>query len=183
MSAHLTDVDYPYRENSGTRDGELDERTPSYSDIHHMTNGGGGVTGDVDEEPPTIQEPPFPVYRAMSTQNVAIISPRSSGSPQQQQQHVQQQRHQRQQNSQPSSQAQTPFLHAPTVYISPEGLHAALELESDTVEIYDRSSDGFQYSLKGSVDLEWIGNTELLLKDAQVDFMGYAVKFLSLICF
>ncbi|KAG0315561.1 hypothetical protein BGZ97_008097, partial [Linnemannia gamsii] len=168
MSTHTTDVDYQYRVDSGTRDAELDERSPSYSDIHHMTNGGGGgVTGDVDEEPPAIQEPPYSVYRAMSTQNVVVISPRSSGSPQQQ--HVPQglQRHQRQQDSQPSSQAQTPFLHAPTVYISPSGLHATLELESDTVEIYDRSNDGFQYSLKGSVDLEWIGNMELLLRDAQ----------------
>ncbi|KAF8941706.1 hypothetical protein BGZ47_007267 [Haplosporangium gracile] len=147
-----------------------------------MTNGesaggrrGGGVTGD--EEPPTIQEPPYSsVYRAMSTQNVVVISPRSSGSPQQQ--HVQQaqqgQQQQRQQDSQSSSQAQSPFLHAPTVCTSPSGLHATLELESDTVEIYDRPNDGFQYSLKGSVDLEWIGNMELLLKDAQVDFMGYA---------
>ncbi|KAF9155096.1 hypothetical protein BG015_011064 [Linnemannia schmuckeri] len=182
MSTHSSDVDYPYRVDSGTRDAGLDERSPSYSDIHHMANGGpgggrrgGGVTGD--EEPPTIQEPPYSsVYRAMSTQNVVVISPRSSGSPQQQ--HVQQaqqgQQQQRQQDSQTSSRAQSPFLHAPTVYISPSGLHATLDLESDTVEIYDRSNDGFQYSLKGSVDLEWIGNMELLLKDAQVDFMGYA---------
>ncbi|OAQ33099.1 hypothetical protein K457DRAFT_252123 [Linnemannia elongata AG-77] len=186
MSTHTSDVDYPYRADSGTSNTGLDERSPSYSDIHHMANGvplgdggggggGGGVTGD--EEPPTIQEPPYPsVYRAMSTQNVVVISPRSSGSPQQQQQHVQQglPLHPRQQDSQPSSQALTPFLQAPTVYISPSGLHATLELESDTVEIYDRSNDGFQYSLKGSVDLGWIGDMELLLKDAQVDFMGYA---------
>lgn len=135
--------------------------------------GGGGVTGD--EEPPTIREPPYSsVYRAMSTQNVVVISPRSSGSPQQQ--HMQQglQQQSRQQDSQPSSQTLIPFLQAPTVYISPSGLHATLELESDTVEIYDRSNDGFQYSLKGSVDLAWIGDMELLLKDAQVDFMGYA---------
>ncbi|KAF9540395.1 hypothetical protein EC957_004341 [Mortierella hygrophila] len=181
MSAHTSDVDYPYQADLATSNTELDERSPSYSDIHHLANGGlpGGGSGEEgvtgDEEPPTLQEPPYSsVYRAMSTQNVVVISPRSSASPQQQ--HVQQglQQHPRQQDSPPSSQALTPFLQAPTVYISPSGLHASLELESDTVEIYDRSNDGFQYSLKGSVDLEWIGDMELLLKDAQVDFMGYA---------
>ncbi|KAF9141464.1 hypothetical protein BGX30_004761 [Mortierella sp. GBA39] len=181
MSAHTSDVDYPYRADSAISNTELDERSPSYSDIHHMANGGppGGGGGEEgvteDEEPPTLQEPPYSsVYRAMSTQNVVVISPRSSASPQQQ--HVQQglPQHPRQHDSPPSSQALTPFLQAPTVYISPSGLHASLELESDTVEIYDRSNDGFQYSLKGSVDLEWIGDMELLLKDAQVDFMGYA---------
>ncbi|KAI7817137.1 hypothetical protein BC939DRAFT_466785 [Gamsiella multidivaricata] len=54
------------------------------------------------------------------------------------------------------------------------GLTATLELESDTVEIYDSSNDGFQYSLKGTVELDWIADSELLLKDARIDFMGYA---------
>ncbi|KAF9104397.1 hypothetical protein BGX29_001924 [Mortierella sp. GBA35] len=155
MSTHTSDVDYPYRADSGAREAELDERSPSYTDIHNMVSGG---------DPPSIQEPPYSVYRAMSTQDVVVISPRT-GSPLPLQQ---------QPPLATPSQTHAPFLDAPTVYISPSGLHATLELESDTVEIYDRSNDGFQYSLKGSVDLEWIGNMELLLKDAQVDFMGYA---------
>ncbi|KAF9356457.1 hypothetical protein BGX26_005231 [Mortierella sp. AD094] len=65
-------------------------------------------------------------------------------------------------------------LNIPSTYTSAAGLKATLELESDTVEIYDRSNDSFQYTLKGSVDLDWIGDSELLLKDARVDFMGYA---------
>ncbi|KAF9910596.1 hypothetical protein EC991_006155 [Linnemannia zychae] len=172
MSTHGSDVDYPYRQNSGAREPSLDESSPSYSDIHTIAHG-ESHSGE-EPPPPTIQELPYTVYRAMSTQNVVIISPRSSGSPQQQQEDALPQGHQQQERSLPSSQAQTPFPHTPTIYISPSGLHATLELESDTVEIYDRSHDGFQYSLKGSVDLEWIGGVELLLKDAQVDFMGYA---------
>jgi hypothetical protein len=58
------------------------------------------------------------------------------------------------------------------------GLEAVLELESDTVEIYDRSGDGFQYSLKGSVELSWISDLELLLREARIDFMGYAVMLI-----
>ncbi|KAG0380107.1 hypothetical protein BGX24_010137 [Mortierella sp. AD032] len=170
MSTHGSDVDYPYRVDSGTSEPGLDERSPSYTDIHHMVNGDLPPHGP-EEPPPTIQEPPYSVYRAMSAQNVVVISPRSTGSPQRQQNLPQ---GERQERSLPSSQAQTPFPHTPTIYISPSGLHATLELESDTVEIYDRSNDGFQYSLKGSVDLEWVGDMELLLKDAQVDFMGYA---------
>ncbi|KAG0267227.1 hypothetical protein BGZ95_002890, partial [Linnemannia exigua] len=170
MSTHGSDADHPYPVNSGAGAPGLDERSPSYTDIHHMANGGPPPLGAEETPPPTIQEPPYSVYRAMSTQNVVIISPRSTGSPQQQ--NIPQ--GQLQERSLPSSQAQTPCPHTPTIYISPSGLHATLELESDTVEIYDRSNDGFQYSLKGSVDLEWVGDMELLLKDAQVDFMGYA---------
>ncbi|KAG0018531.1 hypothetical protein BGZ80_007058 [Entomortierella chlamydospora] len=61
-----------------------------------------------------------------------------------------------------------------STYCSATGLKAMLELESDTIEIYDRSNDSFQYTLKGTVDLDWIGDSELLLRDARVDFMGYA---------
>ncbi|KAF8939153.1 hypothetical protein BGZ58_010503 [Dissophora ornata] len=59
-------------------------------------------------------------------------------------------------------------------HTTPSGLTATLELESDTVEIYDRSNEAFQYSLKGSVELDWSKDSELLLKDARIDFMGYA---------
>ncbi|KAF9131367.1 hypothetical protein BGW39_001875 [Mortierella sp. 14UC] len=174
MSTHGSDVDYPYRQDSGAREPGLDDRSPSYSDIHTIAS--GGPHSGEEPPPPTIQEPPYSVYRALSTQNVVVISPRSSGSPQQQQENLPQghQQQQQQGRSLPSSQAQSPIPHTPAIYISPSGLHATLELEADTVEIYDRSNDGFQYSLKGSVDLEWIGDMELLLKDAQVDFMGYA---------
>ncbi|KAF9203816.1 hypothetical protein BGZ49_006017 [Haplosporangium sp. Z 27] len=61
-----------------------------------------------------------------------------------------------------------------STYTTSAGLKATLELESDTVEIYDRSNDSFQYSLKGSIELDWTGDSELLLKDARIDFMGYA---------
>ncbi|KAG0087000.1 hypothetical protein BGZ93_000849 [Podila epicladia] len=54
------------------------------------------------------------------------------------------------------------------------GLQAALELDSDTIDIYDRSNDSFQYSLKGTVELNWTGDKELLLKEARIDFLGYA---------
>ncbi|KAF9933443.1 hypothetical protein FBU30_005477 [Linnemannia zychae] len=178
MSTHQADASYPYQVDSGTTDAPLDERSPSYSDIHNIANGGSIPTLAHHEEPVAFQEPSYPsVYRAMSTQNVVVISPRSTGSPQQQllQNERLQQQYQKQQRSIPSSGAQSPYLDsAPTIYISPSGLHATLELESDTVEIYDRSNDGFQYSLKGSIDLQWTGNMELLLKDTQIDFMGYA---------
>jgi len=55
------------------------------------------------------------------------------------------------------------------------GLQATLELDSDTIDIYDRSNDSFQYSLKGTVELNWTGDKELLLKEARIDFLGYAV--------
>ncbi|KAF8981310.1 hypothetical protein BGZ46_002985 [Entomortierella lignicola] len=61
-----------------------------------------------------------------------------------------------------------------STYTTTAGLKATLELESDAVEIYDRSNDSFQYSLKGSIELDWTGDSELLLKDARIDFMGYA---------
>ncbi|KAG0034947.1 hypothetical protein BGZ82_005460 [Podila clonocystis] len=54
------------------------------------------------------------------------------------------------------------------------GLQATLELDSDTIDIYDRSNDSFQYSLKGTVELNWTGDKELLLKEARIDFLGYA---------
>ncbi|KAG0347399.1 hypothetical protein BG004_007830 [Podila humilis] len=54
------------------------------------------------------------------------------------------------------------------------GLLATLELDSDTIDIYDRSNDSFQYSLKGTVELHWTGDKELLLKEARIDFLGYA---------
>ncbi|KAF9320712.1 hypothetical protein BG003_005163 [Podila horticola] len=53
-------------------------------------------------------------------------------------------------------------------------LQATLELDSDTIDIYDRSNDSFQYSLKGTVELNWTGDKELLLKEARIDFLGYA---------
>ncbi|KAF9434359.1 hypothetical protein BGZ76_008152 [Entomortierella beljakovae] len=64
----------------------------------------------------------------------------------------------------------TPITHTSVL----AGLLTTLELESDTIEIYDRSNDGFQYSLKGSLEFDWSGNSELLLKDARIDFVGYA---------
>ncbi|KAF9159472.1 hypothetical protein DFQ26_006492 [Actinomortierella ambigua] len=60
------------------------------------------------------------------------------------------------------------------VRTTPSGLRARLELESDTVEIYDRSNDSFQYSLKGDIELDWKTNAEILLKEARIDFVGYA---------
>ncbi|KAG0310496.1 hypothetical protein BGZ99_000339, partial [Dissophora globulifera] len=59
-------------------------------------------------------------------------------------------------------------------FTTPSGLTATLLLDNDTVEIYDRSTDAFQYSLKGSINLDWTNDSELLLRDARIDFMGYA---------
>lgn len=67
-----------------------------------------------------------------------------------------------------------PSLPSPSSPTS-SGLQATLELDSDTIDIYDRSNDSFQYSLKGTVELNWTGDKELLLKEARIDFLGYAV--------
>ncbi|KAI9241771.1 MAG: hypothetical protein BYD32DRAFT_405067 [Podila humilis] len=66
-----------------------------------------------------------------------------------------------------------PSLPSPSSPTS-SGLQATLELDSDTIDIYDRSNDSFQYSLKGTVELHWTGDKELLLKEARIDFLGYA---------
>ncbi|KAG0234846.1 hypothetical protein BGW42_006123 [Actinomortierella wolfii] len=74
-------------------------------------------------------------------------------------------------NSSTLSVHQQPQTHVKT---TPSGLRARLELESDTVEIYDRSNDSFQYSLKGEIELDWKTNAEILLREARIDFMGFA---------
>ncbi|KAF9336015.1 hypothetical protein BG006_009990 [Podila minutissima] len=70
----------------------------------------------------------------------------------------------------PPSPSPSPSPSSPTA----SGLQATLELDSDTIDIYDRSNDSFQYSLKGTVELNWTGDKELLLKEARIDFLGYA---------
>ena len=126
------------------------EQTPSYSDIHQHPNGPPSDVYPADPHHRGDIEPPYTVFRALAPQDVFTVPQQSRPPPKHQ--HIQQSSHTTQ-----------------------SGLTATLELESDTVEIYDRSNDAFQYSLKGSVELHWSGDAELLLKDARVDFMGYAV--------
>ncbi|KAF9412822.1 hypothetical protein BGZ94_000917 [Podila epigama] len=70
---------------------------------------------------------------------------------------------------------QAPGPDASATAVAPtSGLRASLVLDSDTIDIYDRSNDSFQYSLKGVVELSWTGDKELILKEATIDFLGFA---------
>ncbi|KAG0202101.1 hypothetical protein BGX28_005283 [Mortierella sp. GBA30] len=138
------------------------ERTPSYSDLPYPVRNGAIQQScldrhhaDMEEEE---EEPPYTAFEATTThsQDIVVVSA------------MQPEEHSRLVDQQQQ------LLNMPASYTTPSGLSATLELESDTVEIYDRSSDGFQYSLKGSVELDWTGEKEVVLKDARIDFMGYA---------
>ncbi|KAG0261535.1 hypothetical protein BG011_000941 [Mortierella polycephala] len=163
-----------HRRTSETEDDELDtpmtEQTPSYSDIlPHVDRDlvtPTQLSGDRELSNMDGAEPPYPIYRAMSSSDIVVVSTQQQHGQSPPPQHQHQQRQKRQQ------QQQIPNISSS--YTTPSGLKAALELESDTVEIYDRSNDGFQYSLKGSVEIDWIGDKEVVLKDARIDFVGYA---------
>ncbi|KAF9184516.1 hypothetical protein BGZ50_003616 [Haplosporangium sp. Z 11] len=165
-----------HRRTSETEDNELNtpmtEQTPSYSDILPHVN--RDLVTQLSEERELSNmngaEPPYPIYRALSSRDIVVVSTQHqherSLPPPPLSQHQDQQRQKRQQQQQ--------LLNVSTSHTTPSGLNATLELESDTVEIYDRSNDGFQYSLKGSVEIDWIGDKEVVLKDARIDFVGYA---------
>ncbi|KAF9289948.1 hypothetical protein BGZ68_008306 [Mortierella alpina] len=134
------------------------ERTPSYSDLHHVSVALQSSQESSQAATDMDTEPPYTAQRTFSSQDMVVVSPQPDQAlpPMELERQPQQ------------------LLNIPASHTTPSGLTAALELESDTVEIYDRSSDGFQYSLKGSVELDWTTDTELVLKDARIDFMGYA---------
>ncbi|CAO3574278.1 unnamed protein product [Mortierella alpina] len=134
------------------------DSTPSYSDLRPVS-----AALQSSQESPQVPvdtdiEPPYIAHRTFSSQDIVVVSPQPDQAPPP----MLVQRHEQQ------------LLNLPASHTTPSGLSAALELESDTVEIYDRSSDGFQYSLKGTVELDWSTDKELVLKDARIDFMGYA---------
>lgn len=130
------------------------DRTPSYTDIHETAN---GAAVHVSSPPP----PAMPVAALQVHQGLPPPPPATGQS----------------QPAQTLTQSKQPhLLPLPAPVSTPSGLCARLELETDTVEIYDRSNDSFQYSLKGTIELEWTSQTELILKDARIDFMGYAVR-------
>ncbi|KAG9324870.1 hypothetical protein KVV02_003277 [Mortierella alpina] len=141
-----------YRANAAT------DRTPSYSELHLISAALQSSQESPQAPIDTDTEPPYTARRTISSQDIVVVSPRPDQAPPPMELERQQQQ----------------LLSAPASHTTPSGLTAALELESDTVEIYDRSSDGFQYSLKGSVELDWTTDMELVLKDARIDFMGYA---------
>ncbi|KAF9915238.1 hypothetical protein BX616_006601 [Lobosporangium transversale] len=151
-----------YQPKDAAENAYSEERTPSYSDIHHITN----TTFDPGHGRPQIHdlEPPYSAV-AQTTEDVITISS--------QQPHFGYQPPQCRLFQNPH-QLPPVNLSVPDSYTTAWGLIAALELESDTIEIYDRSNDSFQYSLKGSISLDWVSESEILLKDARIDFMGYA---------
>jgi len=129
------------------------DRTPSYSDIHETANGAAVHVSC----PPPPALPPAVLHRGLPPPPPPAAAGQSRP-------------------AQTLTQTKPPhLLPLPAPVLTPSGLCARLELETDTVEIYDRSNDSFQYSLKGTIELEWMGQTELILKDARIDFMGYAV--------
>ncbi|KAF9575454.1 hypothetical protein EC968_003059 [Mortierella alpina] len=141
-----------YRANAAT------DRTPSYSELHHVSTPPQSSQPSPHLSIDADAEPPYTAHTTLSSQDIVVVAPQPDQAPPP----MELERHQQQ------------LLNLPASHTTLSGLTAALELESDTVEIYDRSSDGFQYSLKGSVELDWTTDKELVLKDARIDFMGYA---------
>ncbi|KAI1315557.1 hypothetical protein EDD11_000630 [Mortierella claussenii] len=153
-----------YGPSDAAEHGMNDERTPSYADIdqHVSLVGSRALARDAEESPPM---PESPYTMDVST----MQSPATS-----QGQHHPSPQHQSPQHHSRHGQEPLSNTNIQDSHITSWGLSAALELESDTVEIYDRSSDDLHYSLKGSIHLNWINDLEVLLKDARIDFMGYA---------